>query len=176
MALWALLLGLHAVAHRPRLLLQQHGTAPATLAYNDSSADDPMQRAALMAIYNATGGTQWAWTAGSSRNSSSSMRAWGGNSSYCMWFGVTCHASSPLDMTCMDCGPRSVVVLSLDSFGAVGTLPPDVGQLPQLTVLGLTQNPGLTGTLPTSMTQLTQLLWLSLTVRAVARSHGGRWS
>jgi hypothetical protein len=83
----------------------------------------------------------------------------------CSWFGVTCCATSLLDLDpCYD-EPHSVAMLMLDSFGLAGTLPPQMAGLPQLRALGLGNNPNLTGGVPPQLAALTNLLWMSVEVR-----------
>lgn len=144
------------------------GLAPRQLqqvavSFNDSTLDDPAQRQALMAVYDATSGPSWSWVASAS---SSGVGLWGqANISYCSWLGVTCCAASALRM--VPCrGDRSVVTLSMENFGMQGSLPEQLGNLYELTALGLSGNPQLNGSLPSTMGQLTQLLWLSATVRS----------
>ena len=72
-----------------------------------------------------------------------------------------CHEASLSPL--VNCGSnRSVAVLSLDGFGMNGTLPSSLGNLKELTIFGLGQNPGLHGELPASMTNMNHLLWMSL--------------
>jgi hypothetical protein len=137
----------------------------ANVAYNDSSYDDPGQRAALLAIYAATSGHSWNWVA---NMTNSAVGLWGTPTlSYCMWFGVGCCQTSPLSsmVTCQ--GERSIVLLNMDNFGLQGSLPEQLGDLTQLTILSVGQNPQLSGRLPSTMAKLTQLLWLSVLVSHV---------
>lgn len=63
----------------------------------------------------------------------------------------------------MECnGTNSVVILSLENFGLVGSLPEAFGQLPELTVLALANNPRLVGSLPSTLGGVAHLLWMSV--------------
>ena len=81
-------------------------------------------RAALVALYDATGGTNWT-------NSSN----WTSDSHLSQWHGVSIDASG------------RVTSLILEGNGLQGSLPQELGHLTQLQELGLGFN-GLTGTLP----------------------------
>ncbi|GLI69538.1 hypothetical protein VaNZ11_014183 [Volvox africanus] len=126
--------------------------------YANASLDEGRERDALLALYDATQGATWRVA----NLSSKEAVPWGTEGvSYCRWYGVTCCATSPLFL--VDCeGAHSVVILSLDSFGLSGSLPDALGDLRELTVLALGNNPRLVGGLPQSMSQLTHLLWVSV--------------
>ena len=132
--------------------------------YPNSTLDDPLIHATLMAIYSATSGPTWTWVA--SGQGSASLGLWGTPGlSYCLWFGVECCLTTPMSQLVGCTGDRSVSTLSMANFGMLGYMPPDLGNLTQLSALDLGQNPGLEGALPMSAVQLTQLLWLSVEVR-----------
>jgi len=75
----------------------------------------PAERAALLALYTGTNGDGWYNNTG-----------WGTNSWHCDWYGVTCDEDG------------HVTNLVLDGNGQTGTIPSEIGDLPILTVLGLT--------------------------------------
>ncbi|GAX81540.1 hypothetical protein CEUSTIGMA_g8968.t1 [Chlamydomonas eustigma] len=126
--------------------------------YNDSSLDDPVTRSALIEIYNSTNGPAWTWV-----NASTVLGIWGTPGlSYCMWYGVQCCLNTPLSPLVSCVGDRSVSTLTLDSYGLQGTIPSQLGNLNQLAVLSLAQNPLLLGRLPPETSLLTKLLWLSV--------------
>lgn len=69
----------------------------------------------------------------------------------CDWPGVGCGVKS-----------NRVTSLSLDKLNISGTIPPAIGNLPQLSSLGLTHLPKLVGDIPSTITQLQKLTFLSL--------------
>jgi Leucine-rich repeat (LRR) protein len=81
-----------------------------TAGYIDKSAE----RNALMVLYNSTNGDGWFNDTG-----------WGTDSSHCDWYGVTCSEH------------EHVTIIDLSFNGLTGTLPPEIGNLPMLTVLRL---------------------------------------
>jgi len=99
----------------------------------------PVERDALVALYNATNGpswvnkTNWLGTAGTE----------------CTWFGITCDTQSRL------------MAISLRSNNLVGTIPREIGNLQTLTSLEFSKNK-LNGPLPPEIAQLTQLTQLFL--------------
>ncbi len=84
------------------------------LSNNWGGAIGPEERAALIALYDATGGSDWTddsnWLAGTGTE--------------CDWYGVTCDA---LGLT--------VTKLLLDSNALRGHIPPDIGNLLNLEVV-----------------------------------------
>lgn len=79
--------------------------------------DDPVQIAALMALYNSTNGPNW-------RNN----EGWGGGSPYCLWYGVECNES----------GDVLKLLLGFNYLG--GSIPPDLSELTELRMLFLDSN------------------------------------
>jgi hypothetical protein len=157
---------LRAMQRRQLLLLLVGAVAAAALDM-DGSEDIPSQRQALIAIRDFLGGDAGSWRLDAAKAPSDTpFNAWdeSSNASYCTWLGVACCASSPLSRskTVRGCsaGPRSVVALAMDSFGLRGTMPEDLGQLVDLAVLSLGQNPDLIGRLPEALESL-PVLWLS---------------
>jgi len=104
-----------------------------------AGTDDPTQRAALMALYFATGGPSWTDRTG-----------WLTAASYCSWHGVTCAF-----------GTTEIVAVELASNALTGYLPAAVADLTHLQTLNLSSN-SLTGPIPASLGSLTKLgtLWL----------------
>jgi len=99
---------------------------------------DPDERAALLALYDATNGAAW-----------TNKTNWGGAAgTECTWFGVTCSDGHVLE-------------LQLPNNNLVGPLPAQLGDLGSLRNLILRQNK-LSGTLPASLGALTQLTNLDL--------------
>jgi len=111
-----------------------------TASYAQTLEDD---RAALMALFNASGGnSRWAVRTG-----------WGQPGSPCGWFGVTCENDR-------------VVKLDLADNFLSGTLPPEIGNLTALTLLNLEgEGPEfrpLSGVLPPELGNLKNLEFLNL--------------
>ena len=105
-----------------------------------SAAPDtyPAERAALMSLYNSTGGDSWWENAG-----------WDSTNSYCTWFGVTCDPSG------------HVLHLNLPSNNLLGSIPADIDNLTELQTLNLSGNI-LTAPIPDQIGNLTQLRVLDL--------------
>ena len=93
----------------------------------------PDQRAALVALYNATGGAGWTKNTG-----------WLSDRHPCTWYGVTCNGDV-------------VTQLRLSQNSLSGTMPSQLGELGALTALELSQN-SLSGTIPTELRSITSRL------------------
>ena len=105
----------------------------------------PEERQALIALYNATGGPQWKDNSG-----------WLGEpGTECEWHGVGCFHTE------QGAGGRTVDSISLGQNNLVGTIPPEVGQLQNLSSLDLSEN-NLTGMISPELGKLTKLEWLTL--------------
>jgi hypothetical protein len=91
---------------------------------NAAPDDDPVQRAALMAIYNSTVGQYWMNGDG-----------WESTSSFCTWFGVSCDEND------------DVVQLDLERNNLSGAIPREVGNLSNLRRLRIHNN-RLVGSIP----------------------------
>ena len=114
-------------------------------------------RDALMALYNATGGTNWTNNAN-----------WGTNAPLNDWHGVTANAAgrvTELDLRRTGLsgsippelgGLDSLAVLFLDYNGLSGSIPPELGNLASLMMLGLEHN-NLSGSIPATLGQLSAL-------------------
>lgn len=100
--------------------------------------DDPVQRNALLALYNSTDGPNWSYTI-----------RWGSAASYCRWFGVDCSAV------------RNVIELNLRRNNLSGNIPPEIGDLIFLRRLSMYEN-NLTGPIPPHLGNLSQLYSLHL--------------
>ena len=96
-------------------------------------------RAALVALYNATNGNAW-----------TDNTAWLTDEDHCAWSGLTCNESG------------LVTRLSLGRNGLNGSIPGELGNLASLQILELFGN-GLSGNIPAELGNLTNLttLWLS---------------
>lgn len=103
------------------------------------------ERQALIALYNATGGPEWKDNSG-----------WlGGPGTECEWHGVDCvHAEQ-------QGAGLTVNAISLGQNKLVGTIPPELGRLTNLSSLDLLEN-NLTGAIPSELGQLTKLETLIL--------------
>jgi Leucine-rich repeat (LRR) protein len=98
------------------------------------------ERAALVALYNATEGASWTTNTG-----------WlGAAGTECEWYGITC-----------DEGDNHVTRLDMPNNNMVGTLPPEIGQLTALEFLRLSQN-SLAGDIPVELWNLGQCKVLML--------------
>ena len=108
------------------------------LPLDGDDATPAADRAALTALYNATGGPNW------TRNDN-----WLSDRPLEEWFGVRVD------------GQGRVIRLSLGENNLAGSMPPQLGNLDHLTVLDLGRN-GLTGPIPGELASLTNLtrLWL----------------
>jgi Leucine-rich repeat (LRR) protein len=105
------------------------------------------ERAALIAIYNSTNGAGWSRRA-NWRNAEDTDFAPPGTE--CTWYGVLCD------------GPGNhVTSLDLHSNQLIGSVPPEIGNLPALTDLDLSYGQ-LTGPIPLEIGNLSQLTDLSL--------------
>ena len=120
------------------------GTATITAEAGDASGvaeittvENP-ERAALVALYEATDGPNWV-----------NNENWLTDAPLGEWYGVGTDASG------------RVVRLSLHRNGLVGTIPPDLGNLTNLTGLGFFAN-SLWGTIPLELGRLVSLRWLGL--------------
>ena len=122
-----------------------HAIVWATAAQADSGPA-AIDRAALIALYNATDGNNWT-------NTLSGERRWlvnDPNSNIADWYGVTTDSNG------------RVTQLQLYRNGLTGTIPASLGQLSQLTVLSLYRNPGLSGSIPPELGNLSNLEELHL--------------
>ena len=118
----------HAIA---RLAVAAIGLA-ATLAH---AAIPPQQRQYLLDFYTATNGAVW-----------TNNTNWNGPpGTECTWFGISC-----------DAGQNTVIRLNLPNNRLLGTSPPNWSVLPDLNVIGLSEN-SLSGSVPAiaSLTALT---------------------
>lgn len=108
-----------------------------TLACAGVSQIPAAECAALETLYASTAGAQWKEKTG-----------WTATTTPCSWYGVTCQTGH-------------VTGLDLSDNNLVGTLPSQLGDLPQLQTLNLTRNT-LSGALPTTLGALTRLQTLDL--------------
>ena len=92
------------------------------------------QRYAMYCLHHASGRLGWTNSTGWKRKGMPE----------CRWYGVTCD-------------PNGLVTrINLRDNGLRGTVPPEVGLIPKLSVLNLNANPGLGGTMPTHVCRLTE--------------------
>jgi Leucine-rich repeat (LRR) protein len=116
---------------------------------------------ALVALYNSTDGDNWKYNSG-----------WLENNTPCSWSRVTCSGGhvSEIDLWSnsltgsipTELGNLSnLTILSLSSNDLTGTIPTELGNLSNLTSLYLYSNE-LTGTIPTELGNLSNLSYLSL--------------
>ncbi|HSP14615.1 MAG TPA: hypothetical protein VLV78_07680 [Thermoanaerobaculia bacterium] len=105
----------------------------------------PVQRDALIALYNSTNGASW-----------SNHTGWLGDpGTECTWRGVVC-----------DSARTNVVALRLQSNRLRGSLPPQIGNLTSLTEITVRYN-DLDGDIPVEIGRLTQLAILDATSNAL---------
>ena len=139
------------------------------LSYINDNSDT--ERAALMSLYNSTGGGSWYENAG-----------WDGTDSYCTWYGVTCNATGHVQNLDLAenwlLGPippqieglAALQVLDLSSNLIANPLPEELGNLAQLQILDLSDNEyclkgcgrSLGGAIPASLGRLSNLQTLDL--------------
>ena len=112
------------------------------------------QAAALMAIYNATGGpTTW-----SDGGRGKGRAGWGSHADVCSWAGVCC-LSNATEWACTGADTGVVQGLNLGFNGLTGVLPSDPAvwqTFPSLQSLSVRSN-ALSGSLPTALRRLTSL-------------------
>ncbi len=125
-------------------------------------AVDPADRAALIALYNATGGPNW-----------TNRDGWGSDAPLGDWYGVvTGEDGRVIEIRLPENGlsgglpPQlgnlaSLAVLDLDYNGLTGAIPPQLGNLAGLTVLRMGSNQ-LSGAVPTELGNLGSLSILGL--------------
>ena len=139
---------------------------------NESGAIGPGERAALIAIYNATGGSDWTddinWLAEPGTE--------------CDWYGVTCDASGltvikllldsnalrghiPLDIGSL----LNLEIFDIAANQVGGRIPPEVGGLSSLRVLTLRDNE-VSGSIPSELGNLTNLQSLDLSQNRLSGS------
>jgi hypothetical protein len=121
--------------------------------YQDVSDENQSHRAALEALYYATGGNGW-----------TSKTNWLSDSvAYCFWDGVKCDWNDDiyyLDLwgnNLVGMIPPEIKVLTTlkmlvfyNNFGLVGAIPPEIGSLQNLEILDIRKT-GMSGTIPTEM-------------------------
>ncbi len=105
------------------------------------------ERAALIALYLATGGDSWTNNSGWRKESDPDEFSDPGTE--CWW-------------RCVSVRGGHVEALLLNGNNLTGSLPPEIGYFPQLEVLQLDGNPGLTGPLPSTLGNLGSLEHLSV--------------
>ena len=109
----------------------------------------PVERQALLDLYNATNGPGWTNSTG-----------WGGaEGTECTWYGVTCGVARP-GYALQDAG-LPVTVLDLSNNNLVGTIPASIMNLVGLIDLRLSNNQ-LSGSIPAGIGNLTNLTNLCL--------------
>lgn len=113
-------------------------TGAYTISFSDAPAFSADERAALVALYDATDGANW-----------TNKNGWlGDTGTECSWFGVSCDG-------------YGVIGINLIGNGLVGTIPSELSQLSELRTLHLSTNQ-LTGNIPAQLGQLSKLNTLSL--------------
>ena len=99
---------------------------------------------ALVAVYDATGGSTW-----------TNQTNWKVNNTPCDstngWYGVTCSGDAP----------KHITQLVLDQNNLIGTIPTEIGNLTYVIYLNLATN-SLTGSIPTTTGNMTALMYLYL--------------
>lgn len=140
------------------LLLVFVTIAPANAEFND----DPVQRAALMALYNSTDGPNW-----------NDNDGWDSEASYCTWYGVSCSETDDvLQLSLLVNGLSGTIPpelgnlshlewLNMNANDLSGSIPPDLGTLGNLRGLAIHSN-NLSGTIPLELGDLINLYWFTL--------------
>ena len=119
-----------------------------TLADSRAAPSQDGDRAALVALYHATGGNNW------SRNDN-----WLSDAPISEWYGV--HGRRAYVQGRLYEAPSPIVELALDNNNLRGTIPPELGQLVHLEKLYLSRN-RLSGVIPPELGQLVNLRFLEL--------------
>lgn len=106
---------------------------------------DPVVESALLDFYAQTGGPSWS-VIGALASSvvSGDMLHWNTSHHYCVWHGLNCDSQG------------RVISMGFFANNLVGTVPPSIGNLTDLSFLALVGNP-LSGTLPHTITKMSQL-------------------
>ncbi|MCX6583442.1 MAG: fibronectin type III domain-containing protein [Candidatus Aminicenantes bacterium] len=129
-----------------KLTLEQSRTQTVKPA---AAAIPPQERAALIALYNSTGGDHWfesgSWKSGPLASDGFALPGTENN-----WEGITCDPYIP-----------TVTLITLAHYGLNGTLPPELGNLANLLSLRLWANQ-LSGSIPPELGNLTNLQELLL--------------
>ncbi len=139
-----------------------------------SQRDEPVtpatQRAALVALYNATDGANW------TRNTN-----WNTTAPVADWYGVTTNTDGHVTHLYLSNNSLSGAIpteignltnlthLYLSSNSLSGAIPTEIGNLTNLTHLGLYSN-SLSGAIPTEIGNLTNLTWLTLSGNSLSGS------
>jgi Leucine-rich repeat (LRR) protein len=100
--------------------------------------------AALMDLYNSTGGPNW-----------TNKTGWGTDCNVCGWYGVTCNSAG------------RVVQVKLGQNGLSGFIPASIGNLTNLNELWLNYNQ-LSGSIPPQLGKLSNLSYLTLSVNQLS--------
>ena len=101
---------------------------------------------ALMALYNSTDGANW-----------TDNTNWEEDCDVCNWYGITCENNR-------------VTKIELGLNNLQGPIPPEIGNLTELTILNLQLNDELTGTIPIEVTSLVNLVELELSGQQLSGS------
>lgn len=120
------------------------------LVVQDAAIDYSMEeRAALVALWNATGGESWKQVSSTVGGRTYSTSNWNTDASIDTWYGVTVNSDG------------HVIFIHLTGMGLTGTIPEEIGYMPWLQELWLGGNE-LTGNLPSSLANLRILKDLDL--------------
>ena len=122
----------------PTALLTLANLQTLNLSGNLFNLDESDDRAALVALYNATEGPNW-----------TNNTNWLSDEPLEEWYGVSTNTSGRVDS------------LELDSNSLSGSIPPELGNLTNLTWLVLASN-DLSGRIPAQLSNLTNLTWAIL--------------
>lgn len=129
----------NAILEKIKTQIQQKNNTNRSVAVTDIPQSE---KDALLAFYNSTGGDNWLYKKG--WDFSTPVTSWN-NLTQTGWYGITIGANG------------NVISLAIGANGLVGTIPPEIGQLTQLTMLAISGNKLLTGSIPHQIGQLSQL-------------------